>query len=169
MTPGRQKLLAWPAIFLAAVTCLGLASRSGAQADVARALGWAMLGGLGVSLLLGALGRRLVAALVAALAAGVAALVVRGEGHPGLWAAVVLAEVGALAQLVWAGGWSAASRFDRSVPAGPPATDLDVWKALDAGLDPTADEFGDNLPPRETRPAGTHQRPDDRGAHQEDQ
>ena len=109
MSATRQKLVAWLPLLAAAVACLGLASRSGAHGDVTRALGWALLGGLGVSLLLGATGRRVVAVLLLALAGGVASVIVRGEGHPALWAAVALAVLGGLAQLVWSGRWSAAA------------------------------------------------------------
>lgn len=183
MTATRQKMVAWLTLLVAALACLGLASRSGDAADVTRAVGWALLGGLAVSLLLRTAGRRIVAVLLLVLAVGVATLAARGA-HPALWAAAALAAAGALAQLLWSGGWASATRFERpgtiqpgttqsvptqSVPT-EPATDLDVWKAFDAGLDPTSQGFGDNLASRETGPAGTHQHGSgDRGAHQEDQ
>lgn len=156
--PGTERGAAWLAMVAAGGAAVALASRSGGHAAVTRSLGWALLAAVGASVLLQAAGRRLVAVLALALSAGLAVVVALGEGHAGLWAAALLGLAGAGAQLVRAGRWQAPARHRRASPAGP-ATDLDVWKALDAGVDPTSDEFRDNLAPREDSPVVTTRKP----------
>ncbi|MEL4357937.1 MULTISPECIES: Trp biosynthesis-associated membrane protein [unclassified Luteococcus] len=154
MKPGQLKVASWLATAAAAGLALYLAKQSGAHADAAKAIGWALLAAVGVSLLLGVLGRRLVAALELALAAGLALLVARGEGHQLLALAAALGLAGAATQLGTAHRWgSAARRFDRDAAApARPQTDLDLWKALDAGLDPTSDEIHGKVTGREDSP-----------------
>lgn len=147
MSPSMQKILAWGAPALAGIASLALASRSGDQADLVRAIAWALLAAVGLSLLARSVGRRLVAAVVLLLAAGLAMAVTRGQAHDALLGASGLALAGGITQLLCAPRWATrASRFDRGHQQGPPRTDLDVWKAFDAGLDPTAD------PEQHTRP-----------------
>lgn len=171
--PGTQKAIAWLAMVAAAVIAVATASRSGAHGQVSKALAWSLLAAVGLSLLLHALGRRLVAVLAIALSVGLVLVTALGEGHPALWAAGALGVVGGLAQLVWAGNWrSRARRYEREAPVTRPVTDLDTWKAMDAGLDPTSDGFGDSLASREDSPhQGSALRPTGSTAphgHQED-
>ena len=164
------RLACWAALAVAGILALALASRSGRHADVSRALGWSMLAAAGVSLLLGRIGRQVVAVLGAALAVGTVFVVARGEGHWALWIAGVLGLAGALGQLVLAPRWPAPGRrYDRAAATGRPRDDVDVWKAFDAGMDPTSDEFGDSLQARETSPVVTRTRgAADSGPDQED-
>lgn len=170
MKPAQVKLGSWLATAAAGGLALYLAKKSGQHADAATAIGWALLAAVGVSLLLGVWGRRVVALLELALAAGLALLVVRGEGAQGLWLAVVLGLAGAATQLGTAQLWgSRAQRFERdSAGVVRPQTDLDIWKALDAGLDPTSDDFGGKVGARETSPTTIQPRPG-AGADQKDQ
>ncbi|GAB2495853.1 hypothetical protein GCM10027030_31580 [Luteococcus sediminum] len=135
-----QKAVAWIAPAVAAILALALASRCGDQADLVRTIAWSLLAAVGLSLLARRLGRRLVALVVLLLGAGLAMAVVRGQAHAALLGASALAAMGGLTQLVFAPRWATRdARFDRTTVGGPPQTDLDVWKAFDAGLDPTAD------------------------------
>lgn len=71
------------------------------------------------------------------------------------WAALpggVLTVVGAVAMVVGAPSWRRrADRFDRQAPVTvtPDDDPADLWKAMDAGLDPTADDGGVSDPPSE--------------------
>lgn len=170
MTPARTWLTSWVALLAGAVLALVFAKDSGEHADAATAMGWALLAALGVSLLLAVWGRRVVALLELALAVGLGLLVLFGEGDRKLLLGVALAIVGAVLQLLTAHRWpTRADRFQRQGSAGQhPTSDLDVWKALDAGLDPTSDDFDGSLAGRETSPNKTQPRPVV-GADQEDQ
>lgn len=157
MTPGRQRALAWGAVVAGAVVAFFLSTRSGSDGDTVKALATATLAAAGASMLLQSLGRRLVALLGLLLAAGLVALPATGEGHVGLYAAGALVGVGALVQLVCAGRWpSRQERYERGT-ATRAASDADVWKAMDAGMDPTADEFGDRVSSREDSPNSVEQ------------
>ncbi|MEL4504586.1 Trp biosynthesis-associated membrane protein [Luteococcus sp. H138] len=169
MKPTQLKLASWLATAVAAGLALYLAKQSGQHADAVKAIGWALLAAVGVSLLLGVWGRRIVGLLEIALAAGLALVVARGEGHQLLWLASALGLAGAVTQLGTAQRWgSRAQRFERdSAGVGRPQTDLDVWKALDAGLDPTSDDFGGKVNTREDSPSTIEPRPG-AGADQKD-
>ena len=134
------------------------------------ALALAALAGVGVTLLLGVWGRRIVGVLLAGLGSGVLVVaaarrtpsaaqleqvlgVRETPGSPTAWpwvaaaAGVVLVAVGALFVLR-AHRWRVPSaRFERRRPRPAAAVNssLDAWKALDAGADPTA--FDGNLGP----------------------
>ena len=168
---GRERALCWTAMLAAGVVALAVASRSGQSASPAKSIGYALMAATGVSLLLGALGRRLVAVLTLALSVGLALLVALGEGHWGLWVAGSLGLVGSLGQLVLAPRWASnARRYHRGAQVQGPQNDLDAWKAFDAGMDPTSDEFGDNLDARETSPVATRKHgAADSGPDEEDQ
>lgn len=172
MKPNQLRLAGWLAVALSAILAIVLAKDSGQQGAVARACGWALLAAVGASLLLRVWGRRLVALLELGLGAGLVLMVTHGQGAKLLLLAAGLAVVGAAVQLGTAHLWpQRSSRFERGTAAPQrPTSDLEIWKALDAGLDPTADGFGDSLGSRETSSQHTRQpRPAASGADQEDQ
>jgi len=151
----------WARLGAGSVAGSVLTGRQAAPAAFALAL--ASLAGLGVLLLVGRVGRRVVGVLLTllglgtALAAWVGATsVTDGSALPAAWdvtaadrvtttvswavvavvGGLLVAAAGVLA-VVGAAGWSSTgTRYSRS---GRPA-DTDLWRALDEGVDPTADE-----------------------------
>lgn len=111
------------------------------------AAGWLL------SLTLGPRAKQVVGVLLVPLALGLGATAFGSRGtppglatEPTLWPWLVLpggvlAAAGAVAMVAGAPTWERrADRFDRSVPTdvGPDADAVDLWKAMDAGVDPTA-------------------------------
>jgi hypothetical protein len=116
--------------------------------DLPRALALVALAGAVLILVLRARGRRFVGALLAVLGLGIAlagALLPVGPATPwriGYAAGGVVLTVGGLLTMITGGRWPApADRFQRRVTgttadSGDPT---DLWRAMDAGLDPTVD------------------------------
>ena len=99
--------------------------------------GWVLVAGTVLLLVLGPLGRRVLGVVMALLALLLVVLAL-----PGDLALLVSGLVGLLgsALLVWTAGWwpRRRSRYDAAaVPVAADAAPLDVWKAMDAGHDPT--------------------------------
>lgn len=124
------------------IAALALASRTDSP-ELPRALGWAVLAAVAASLALGTLGRRVLGAFLVVLGLGLAVPL----EHPGITAGGVAVVLAGALMLALAGRWHTTRRFERDAPVAA-TSDTDVWKAMDAGLDPTADEFGDNLAPQ---------------------
>ncbi len=123
----------------AGVGALVLAGRTD-QPELPRAIGWALLAATVASLAFGHRGRQVLGGLVVVLGLGLA----WPAAHPGLVISGIAAIIAGGIFLAHAGRWDATRRFDRETPT-VLDSDTDVWKAMDAGLDPTADGFGDNL------------------------
>ncbi|MGO4955863.1 Trp biosynthesis-associated membrane protein [Luteococcus sp. Sow4_B9] len=172
MKPAQLRLLSWLTAAAGAVLAIVWAAHAGTLAATSRALGWSLLASVGLAALLGVWGRRLVGLVQLLLAAGLVLVVSSANGAGRLWLSVALAVIAGLLQILTAHRWPhRASRFERSASApGALGGDLDIWKAMDAGLDPTEEGFGGSLEPRETSPDQTRPpRPAPSGADQEDQ
>lgn len=151
MSAGRLKATSWVLMAAGAVLALVLRNHSGEQGALVGALAWAVLAGVGVSLLLGSWGRRLVGGLQLLLAVGLGATALAASAHSAVLAAAALVLAGALVQLLTAQRWkSPASRYARGPVTGQPQSDLELWKSMDAGIDPTRDEIGGSLAIQET-------------------
>ena len=106
-------------------------SAQAAESNVS-SLAWALAAGVGLSLMLSGAALRILAVVLAPIAAGGAVWAAQG----GLWVTVAAFAVagGAVLAMVWWGpGWAMRRRAARS-------SDLDPWKAMDEGLDPTAEQ-----------------------------
>lgn len=135
---------------------------AGADMPLALALALVMLAAWGVVLVSRTRGRRVALTLAAAAAVGVLGCLISapltlpdqlreqlgpdGAGlsaHPTRWYAAaalgaVLAAVAIVAGWILAPRWpSMSSRYDAPAGGAGPVDDTDLWKALDAGLDPT--------------------------------
>jgi hypothetical protein len=115
--------------------------------DLSRALGLvALVGGVLIGVLQ-AVGRRAVGLLLGVLGLAMAVLGAALSG-PAVWVRVgysvggVLIATGGLLTMITAARWPArADRFSRKETQGSAAAEnpADLWRAMDAGLDPTAD------------------------------
>jgi hypothetical protein len=107
--------------------------------SLAQALALAALAGTGLILVLRVRGRRVLGLLLGVLGSSMALAGVMLSGPAAVWrVAYAIGGIGVLAggllTLVTVAGWPApAQRFERA------ETPADLWRALDAGLDPTAD------------------------------
>ncbi|MCT1459484.1 Trp biosynthesis-associated membrane protein [Aestuariimicrobium sp. p3-SID1156] len=110
--------------------------------------GWALVAGTGLFALLGTMGRRCLGILLMLTCTVLANGGLRPVQAPVLVGSV-MGFVGASVMLLTATWWTPRrSRFETgSMPVPAEAAPLDVWKAMDAGLDPT--EVDDH--PRESR------------------
>lgn len=110
--------------------------------------GWALVAGTGLFFLLGSVGRRGLGILLMLTCTLLANGGLRPVQAPVLVGSV-LGFLGASVMLLTANWWTPRrSRFERgSAPVAAEAAPLDVWKAMDAGLDPT--EVDDQ--PRDSR------------------
>jgi hypothetical protein len=105
--------------------------------DLTRALALVALAGTGLVLVLGGRGRRLIGLVLAVLGLAMALAGALLSGTAISWqlgyaGGGVLVTSGGLLTLITGGRWPArADRFEQNPP--------DLWQALDAGLDPTAD------------------------------
>ena len=140
----RSRAVAYAALLLGGV--LGLVA-SASSAGPSRALALAGLAGTLLMLALRTPGRRVVGGALALLGLGmVAAGVAAALAGPSRWSigyavAGALVAVGGVLTLLTSPGWpSRAARFEaRDEPA-------DLWRAQDAGLDPTADPVDPDHP-----------------------
>lgn len=115
----------------AGVLVAGLAAQS-AGAPLA-SLAWALLAGIGLSLMLRGFGLRIVGMLLVALAVGGVVWGVQSAQWVPV-AGFAVAGVAALGFVAWGPGWRLRQRREREVQ-------VDYWKAMDEGDDPT-DEQG---------------------------
>ena len=119
-------------------------------------VGWALLAGTVLLLVLGRLGRRVLGVVLGLLAVGMAAWALAADPRQtaGLVAGAV-GLVGAALVVLTAGRVpERTSRYERRVElVGPDADPLQAWKAMDAGLDPTLEPGTESAarPPAESR------------------
>lgn len=122
----------WPVTLAAAFGALLAGGAAQVGGSPLASLGWALAAGVGLSLMLRGFGLRIVGVLLSVLA-------VVGAGwaiQEGQWVAsggFVLVVVAALGILVWGPNW-------RQSHSGREAAREDPWKAMDRGLDPTAEQ-----------------------------
>lgn len=122
----------WPVTLLAAAGALVAGVAAQTAASPVASLAWALLAGVGLSLMLRGVGLRIVGVLLTALAtasafwAAQAALWVSVAG----FAVVALSAVGFI---LWGPGWAGRARRETDRP-------VDVWASMDQGSDPTAEQ-----------------------------
>lgn len=108
----------------------GLAAQS-AESTVG-SMAWVIVSGLGLSIMLSGIPLRVLGVVLTVI--GGASVARAASAH--LWVAVAgfaVASVAAALMAWWGPGWVVRSRADRP-------RDLDPWKAMDSGIDPTAEQ-----------------------------
>lgn len=120
-----------PATAAAAIGALVAGVAAQAAESSVSSLAWALAAGVGLSLMLAGLPLRVLGGLLALLAAGGVAW----SAQAGLWvslAGFVVSALGAVAIAAWGGGWVRGR--------GGRVADVDPWKAMDEGVDPTDEQ-----------------------------
>ncbi|OYO01370.1 Trp biosynthesis-associated membrane protein [Enemella evansiae] len=155
----RSRTYALGGLALGSIAGLILASVSGAGGPAGVVLAAAALAGLALALILRHIGRRVLGVLLALLGVGMVAGVISG-GPAGIahWAYALcglLVVAGSVLMVARAQRWPRRpDRFDRTRARAQTSPDDDpneVWKALDAGHDPTTAARPDDSTPGNAR------------------